>query len=165
MNHAVKGLFDPQLAEASIPAMDFAPSPVDLFQMSATLGIAHRIHYDDPYTRLEEGHRALLVQGPLQAAYLLQTVLAWAGEGAVPRSFTFRHLAPAFVDERIVCSGQVRVVDVETRRVTCSVWAENDEGARLTAGEVVLEWPAEVNSGRLVDAASPEEPIQKQFAG
>jgi hydroxyacyl-ACP dehydratase HTD2-like protein with hotdog domain len=127
---------------SAIPTFDRAPSAVDVFQMSATLGIAHRIHYDDPYTRNEEGHRALLVQGPLQASYILQAALAWAGHDVSPYSFAFRHLSPAYVDEVITCGGEVTAIEATERRVTCSLWSKNKDGAKLTVGDVVLQWPS-----------------------
>lgn len=143
MTVAVVRPFESLSVGSAIPPLARAPSAVDIFQMSATLGIAHRIHYDDPYTRNEEGHRAILVQGPLQASYVLQAALVWAGHGVSPYSFTFRHLAPAYVDEAITCGGQVSAIEAADRRVTCSMWSENQDGVKLTVGDVVLQWPRE----------------------
>lgn len=141
MNGATIRPFESLSVDSAITPLDRAPSTVDLFQMSATLGIAHRIHYDDPYTRNVEGHRAILVQGPLQASYILQAALAWAGHGVSPHSFTYRHLSPAYVGEVITCGGLVSAIDAAERRVTCSMWSENQDGAKLTVGDVVLQWP------------------------
>lgn len=141
MNSPMVLPFESLSVGTAITPLDRTPSAVDLFQMSATLGIAHRIHYDDPYTRNEEEHRAILVQGPLQASYIVQAALAWAGHGVSPYSFTFRHLSPAYVNEVIICGGQISAIDAADRQVTCSMWSENKDGAKLTVGDVVLQWP------------------------
>lgn len=143
MNGAMVRPFESLSVGSAITPLNRAPSTVDLFQMSATLGIAHRIHYDDPYTRNEEGHRAILVQGPLQASYILQAALAWAGHGVSPYSFTYRHLSPAYVNEAITCCGLVSAIATAERRVTCSMWSANKDGVKLTVGDVVLQWPRE----------------------
>lgn len=81
-----------------------ATSPVLLFRYSAITFNGHRIHYDDPYARNEEGYGGLVVHGPLQATLLLN--LATAEEGRVPRRFSYRGLAPAIVGAELgVCRG------------------------------------------------------------
>ena len=133
--------FDALHVGLSIPAVERQPSAVDLFQMSATLGIAHRIHYDAPYTTEIEGHPGLLVQGPLQASYMLQAVLNWLGPAKIRLvSFTFRHLAPAYVDAVIRCEATVIEVNPETGTATFEVNSFNVSDAKLTVGQLVVGW-------------------------
>lgn len=70
------------------------PSATLLFRYSALTFNGHRIHYDNPYTRTEEGYPGLVVHGPLQATLLMQ--FAEQLHGARPRQFDFRSLSPLF---------------------------------------------------------------------
>ena len=65
-----------------------------LFRFSALTFNAHRIHYDRPYARDDEGYPGLVVHGPLTAMLLADLV-----RRNTPRriaSFAFRGLAPLF---------------------------------------------------------------------
>lgn len=80
------------------PAADLAwtvdAAPPLLFRYSALTFNSHRIHYDLPYAREQEGYPDLVVHGPLQATLLLN--LAAAFQGRSPRRFRYRGLAPLF---------------------------------------------------------------------
>lgn len=75
-------------------AQVWTPGPVDLFRFSAVTFNSHRIHYDAPYARDEEGYPGLVVHGPFTAARLY--ALAQAGAGRPPKTFDFRAVAPLF---------------------------------------------------------------------
>lgn len=77
----------------------WCPSPVDLFRFSAVTFNSHRIHYDRPYTRDEEGYPDLLVHGPFTTTKLL--AFATARLEQAPRSFEFRMMAPLFVSQPV----------------------------------------------------------------
>ncbi|MHC0055388.1 HTD2 family dehydratase [Actibacterium sp. D379-3] len=89
---------------AAPPAAEAAPegryrraidaSPTLLFRYSALTFNGHRIHYDAPYARAEEGYPGLVVHGPLQATLLLQ--FAEALRGKRPAQIGFRGLSPLF---------------------------------------------------------------------
>jgi 3-methylfumaryl-CoA hydratase len=84
--------------------------PVLLFRFSALTFNSHRIHYDEGYAR-SEGYPGLLVQGPLQAALMLNQISVL--KGGVPRRFDYRCLAPLFSDPniRVAARGdEVRVI-------------------------------------------------------
>ena len=70
------------------------PSAALLFRYSALTFNGHRIHYDNPYTRNEEGYPGLIVHGPMQATMLVR--LAERLRGARPARFDFRSLSPLF---------------------------------------------------------------------
>ena len=87
-----------------IPAPDGAewsqavrPDPVLLFRYSALTSNGHRIHYDAPYARDEEGYRDLVVHGPLIATLLLGLAADCMPDLYLER-FSFRGMAPLFVD-------------------------------------------------------------------
>ena len=77
----------------------WAPNTVDLFRYSAATYNSHRIHYDQRYVRGEEGYPDLVVHGPFTAAKLCD--LAARTAGAPLRSFSFRALAPLFVNQPV----------------------------------------------------------------
>lgn len=70
------------------------PSEAMLFRYSALTFNAHRIHYDLPYARAEEGYPGLVVHGPLQATLLADHAARELGRPL--GRFTFRGQGPAF---------------------------------------------------------------------
>jgi len=94
------------------------PDSVLLFRFSALTGNAHRIHYDLPYARQEEGYPGLVVHGPLQAIWLigrLQQEFA-----IVPARFEYRAHRPAIAGSPLRLEGwregplaRLRTVDAE----------------------------------------------------
>jgi 3-methylfumaryl-CoA hydratase len=70
------------------------PDPRLLFRFSALTFNAHRIHYDRPYARHEEGYPGLVVHGPLTAILLLELVRQHTSQPI--SGFSFRGLAPLF---------------------------------------------------------------------
>lgn len=80
------------------------PDPTLLFRFSALTANAHRIHYDAPYARSEEGYPGLVVHGPLLVLTMLELVRRNAPDRPV-RSVSYRLRRPAFVGERLLASG------------------------------------------------------------
>ncbi|KAI3336742.1 hypothetical protein HD806DRAFT_474662 [Xylariaceae sp. AK1471] len=77
------------------------PTPALLFHYSALTYNAHRIHLDRSYCREVEGHRDLLVHGPLSLTLMLSVL-----QSQLPKDSRFqidkidyRHLAPLYVGE------------------------------------------------------------------
>jgi 3-methylfumaryl-CoA hydratase len=79
------------------------PDPTLLFRFSALTANSHRIHYDTPYVREEEGYPGLVVHGPLLAVLMLELVRRSASQPV--RSLSFRLRSPVFVGEQLVASG------------------------------------------------------------
>jgi hydroxyacyl-ACP dehydratase HTD2-like protein with hotdog domain len=74
---------------------EWRPDEVELFLFSAALWLPHRIHYDREFA-LADGHRGLVVHGPLQIARLLEAAAAWSSEAGMRiASAEFRHVSPA----------------------------------------------------------------------
>ena len=65
-----------------------------LFRYSALTFNGHRIHYDHPYVRAEEGYPSLIVHGPLIATLLIDLVER-ERPGAL-QHFAFRAISPLF---------------------------------------------------------------------
>jgi 3-methylfumaryl-CoA hydratase len=69
-----------------------------LFRFSALTFNAHRIHYDQHYAQVQEGHPERVVHGPLTAILLAELLRA---RGTNIRRFEFRACRPLFVDAAI----------------------------------------------------------------
>lgn len=120
-----------------LPVLTRTPDAVDLFMFSGAAWLVHRIHYDLPFTTDHDGHPGLLVHGPLQGIYLEQTARSALGPGARVRSITYRHLAPAYVGERLESGGTVTSVDGD--RVELELWVRKDDGTVTTTGTAIFE--------------------------
>jgi 3-methylfumaryl-CoA hydratase len=78
----------------------WTPGPVELFRFSAATFNSHRIHYDEAYTKGEEGYPGLVVHGPLVAARLFAH--ARRRLGAPLGRYAFRAAAPQFVGQSVL---------------------------------------------------------------
>ena len=81
---------------------DFLQTAVSLFRFSALTFNAHKIHYSQPWCRAVEGHRNIVVHGPLNLINMLDF---WRDEKAdddstMPKSITYRATAPFYAGER-----------------------------------------------------------------
>lgn len=87
-------------ANASQMSRDFLQTAVSLFRFSALTFNAHKIHYSRPWCREVEGHRDIVVHGPLNLINMLDF---WRDEQAddlmIPNSIMYRATAPFYVEE------------------------------------------------------------------
>ena len=116
-----------------IPAQVHNPTALDLFMFSASSWLLHRIHYDTPFTTEHEGHPGLLIHGPLQGVYLVQTAQAAMADVARLQSITYRHLAPAYLGDELECAGIVTGADSDS--VDLDLWARKPDGSSTTTGK------------------------------
>ena len=127
---------------AELPTTTHTYTTVELFQFSAAGWHAHRVHFDQEYTREVEGHADLLVHGPLQAVHLVQWLLAVLGAGATLRSVSYRHLGVLHVGVTALLGG--RVVDVHpdgTATFDLEMRRLDDEEARTTTATAIVALP------------------------
>ena len=78
---------------------NFKFNNVDLFRYSALTYNSHRIHYDLDYTINVEGHKNLLVHGPLTATYVINQINMLIKKDISRYNFTI--LKPIYVNEKI----------------------------------------------------------------
>jgi hydroxyacyl-ACP dehydratase HTD2-like protein with hotdog domain len=114
------------------------PSRLLLFRYSALTFNAHLIHLDRDYARKVEGHRNLLVHGPLSLTLLLQAVGAYIKEKSEGRhalaSITYRNLAPLYCDEEMrICCKLKKALDTGD---IYNVWIEGPTGGAAVVGTV-----------------------------
>lgn len=120
-----------------VPIVTRRPDAVDLFMFSGAAWLLHRIHYDLPFTAEHEGHPGLLIHGPLQGTYMIQTVQRWLGRSARLRSVTYRHLAPAYLGDTLECGGTVDSAGGD--RLELELWVRKADGTVTTTGRAVYE--------------------------
>ena len=112
---------------------DIFPDSVLLFRYSALTMNGHRIHYDQPFTRDEEGYPGLVVHGPLQATLLVDLA---ARRLAKPiTAFSFRGQSPAFDGAVLHVCGAPTAAGAElwteqggTKTMTATVTCEDPTG-------------------------------------
>lgn len=81
------------------------PSASLLFRFSALTFNAHGIHLDPEYCRSIEGHRNLLVHGPLSLVLMLSVLRSQLKSDEMILKFDYRNLAPLYATETLnVCA-------------------------------------------------------------
>ncbi len=81
---------------------DFCQTEVTLFRFSALTFNGHKIHYAPDWCRKVEGHRNIVVHGPLNLIHMLDFWRDTAREGAgdaLPMSIEYRAMGPLYVGE------------------------------------------------------------------
>ncbi len=110
-----------------------------LFRFSALTFNAHRIHLNEKYCREVEGHRNLLVHGPLSLVLMLDMLQGYLGSSTdrIVR-VEYRNLAPLYAEEPMsVCGKEKGLGEYE-------VWIEGAEGGLAVKGTVKMERSEEV---------------------
>lgn len=111
---------------------EVTPDTTLLFRYSALTFNGHRIHYDLPYARHEEGYQDLVVHGPLTST-LLQQFAVKHGEGRRLLEFSFRGVAPLFCGQPFKLEGRV---DGER---SLDLWARGPEGQLAMSAQAIFE--------------------------
>lgn len=115
-------------------------TPLELFLFSAAGWHPHRIHYDHPYATAVEGHRAVVVHGPLQAVHIVDALLEALDVDVTVRSLAYRHRALLTVGESTVVSARTESVTGSGQSATFEVWmARADDGEPTTTVTVAVE--------------------------
>ncbi len=121
-------------AEVAFPeakyTRDFTQTPVTLFRFSALTFNAHKIHYSREWCREVEGHRDLVVHGPLN---LINMVNLWRdvqGRDTVPKKITYRATSPLYAEERY------RVLMGEEKNKVSDVRIVNSYGKSSMVGQI-----------------------------
>lgn len=109
------------------------PTASLLFRYSALTFNAHAIHLDPHYCRTVEGHRNLVVHGPLSFT-LLVTMLTQHLKSASPgrrlESIEYRNLAPLYCNEPLKLCGR----EIDGKQGEFELWAETPDGGVAVRG-------------------------------
>ncbi len=111
------------------------PDPKLLFRFSALTFNAHAIHLDPQYCREVEGHRDLLVHGPLSYVFmvtLLQKELL-RNSNEVIKQVEYRNLAPLYCNEPVTFCG------TKTDDRKWEIWTQTPEGGLAVKGTAITE--------------------------
>lgn len=130
----------PPTAEEGVKATfshDLVTDPKLLFRYSALTYNAHAIHLDPEYCREIEGHRGLLVHGPLSFTLSMTALRMFLQERSQGReqikSIEYRNLSPLY------CGELLRVAGLEREQGKWDLWAETPEGGVALKGTVKTE--------------------------
>lgn len=122
-------LYEPDFSVPLTPTQSF------LFRFSALTFNAHAIHLDPQYCREVEGHRNLLVHGPLSLVLMLSVLRSQLKKGEVVKTFDYKNLAPVYANEEMKVS--VRKDRSKTQKY--DVWIEGSGGGYAVKGSAIIE--------------------------
>lgn len=133
-----------------VPTYSFSLTPDRklLFQFSALTFNAHAIHLDPRYAQEVEGHKDLLVHGPLSLSLMLMAVRAQAdkikqegGRNVAITELNYRNLAPLYVGEQLQVCVRMRegALAEEGHRPTWDVWVEGPDGGFAVKGTAEMQ--------------------------
>lgn len=184
---ALKPPHTPEYSHTMVPTREL------LFRFSALTLNAHAIHLDKQFCREVEGHRNLLVHGPLTVVLMIEFLHNRLRATAERCRFTmqrpcwditqieYRNLAPLYAEEEMKICVRRRENDFAQGRgiVTWDVWIEGQDGGYAVKGIVTtalnstmlgeLFPPLRFNKpvpeeGSLEEATIPEEQVAFQKA-
>ena len=116
------------------------PTAALLFRFSALTYNAHAIHLDKEYCRKIEGHRNLLVHGPLSLVLMLEVLVSQVTENVLQNAgnsdqeveyvtgIEYRNLAPLYAEEEMKICGRKRCEG------EYDVWIEGKNGGYAVKG-------------------------------
>ncbi|KAI0552921.1 hypothetical protein F4679DRAFT_29256 [Xylaria curta] len=132
-------------------SVTLTPTPTLLFHYSALTYNAHRIHLDRSYCREVEGHRDLLVHGPLSLTLMLSVLQSQleTNELEFTDNIDYRHLAPLYVGQpmRVCVKLQKSMAgknETEVGRRRWDLWVENQDGSLCVRGTAVTLKPSPI---------------------
>ena len=118
----------------SLPDRKHAPTNVSLFLYNAAVWNAHRIHYDELYTKNVEGHPEIVIDGPLQGDWLVQCVDNWLGEDGVVEQFHYSNRRATYLGDSLVSGGHVLEVNEADKTAVIELWINNAQGEITSPG-------------------------------
>jgi hydroxyacyl-ACP dehydratase HTD2-like protein with hotdog domain len=110
------------------------PTKSLLFRFSALTFNAHGIHLDPQYAREVEGHRNILLHGPLSLVLMLSVLRSQLKEGEMIMRFDYRNLAPLYSGEEL----KICVKKDISKENKHDVWIEGKEGGYAVNGSAVV---------------------------
>ena len=121
-----------------LPTRTHAASNVSLFLYNAVVWNAHRIHYDEIYTKEVEKHPGVIVDGPLQGDWLVQVVTNWLGDDGELVEFEYSNRRMSVVGEALVAGGSITAID--EREVSIELFIRNSQGEVTTPGHALVRF-------------------------
>lgn len=122
-----------QTANGSRAVRKFLQTPVTLFRFSALTFNGHKIHYSLPWCQTVEGHRNLVVHGPMNLINMLDFWRDERGnrEGDYPDQIEYRATSPLYAEEPYRIVMEAEGADILTK---CEV--RSDDGTICMKGTI-----------------------------
>lgn len=147
--------------------IEMVPTPALLFRFSALTFNAHAIHLDKKYCQEVEGHRNLLVHGPLTAILMMDVLRSFLIKEKIMRrgneqieSIEYRNLAPLYAEEMMkVC---LKRKNRAMSTGSFDVWIEGKDGGYAVKGLVQTSILASPNTYR---RGSPSRDLEDAAKG
>lgn len=125
---------------AELPSYEVSVSAEKMKTMAALMADANPIHFDvRAVRRLGLGER-VVNQGPLNQAYVVSMLGAWAGGVHRVRAVRLRYLGTVFAEDRVRAGGTVTDVREEdgVQLADCDVQLDVVDGARVLTGTATI---------------------------
>ena len=123
----------------ALPERRHTPTNVSLFLYNAAVWNAHRIHYDETYTKEIEHHPGIVIDGPLQGDWLAQCVMNWLGDAGVLLRFSYSNRIATYLGETLVSGGRITAIDSVQRHVEIELFVKNAAGAVTSPGTATVQ--------------------------
>jgi len=123
---------------AALPERDYTPTNVSLFMYNAAIWNSHRIHYDETYTTEVEKHPGVVVDGPLQGDWLMQTVTDWIGDDGRVNEFEYSNRRASYLGETLTSGGVIKSIDADAGTVELELFIRNEAGDIIAPGRAVV---------------------------
>ncbi len=124
----------------ALPERSYTPGNVQLFMYNAALWNAHRIHFDLPYATDVEGYPGLVIAGPLMGDWMGQCIDEWLAEQGVLERFEYSNRQAAYIGETLTAGGRVESIDLQSNRVSVSLFIRNAAGEVVAPGQAVVRF-------------------------
>lgn len=126
----------------ALPERRYVPTNVSLFLYNAAIWNAHRIHYDEIYTKEVEKHPAVVVDGPLQGDWLTQAVLNWLGDDGELVEFEYSNRRSGYIGDTMLSGGKVESIDPKKKQAEFSLYVKVEGGDVTAPGRAVVRFYA-----------------------
>lgn len=124
----------------ALPERQHTPGNVSLFMYNAAIWNPHRIHYDEPYTINVEKHPAIVIDGPLQGDWLVQTVTNWLGEDGDMVAFEYSNRRASYLGETLTSGGTITAVDAVAGTADLDIFIRNEKDEVITPGKATVQF-------------------------
>ena len=95
------------------------------------------VHWDPEAARARGLEGKVINQGPLNAAYLVNMLLAWRGPTCL-RRLRVEFAGRVYDGDHVTAHGVVTAVDHDSGTASCEVWLEKADGSRPLTGTAVI---------------------------
>ena len=126
----------------ALPERRYVSTSVSLFLYNAAIWNAHRIHYDEIYTKEVEKHPAVVIDGPLQGDWLTQAVLNWLGDDGELVEFEYSNRRSGYIGDTMLSGGKVESIDPKKKQAEFSLYVKVEGGDVTAPGRAVVRFYA-----------------------